>query len=455
MIRRVIYMLLLIVAPSTLFAQSASSIYFIDKNPIRHELNPAFATEKGYFSFPFFGSMSFETQTNLGLSSVLYPYEGGLTTFLNSSIPSSTAMDAFDTNNIFNANFKLPLISFGFNKWGGFNTFGSSIKVSSQTVIPYDMISIMKVGMTNPTDNYYDLSSLSFNTTAYGEVYFGHSREILPGLRVGAKVKMLLGVANISAQFENFDVNLSEDLWRISNTGTLTVNGATLEYDEDGLISDIDEFNAGLNGFGLAFDLGATYKVFDELTVAASITDLGYIKWNGEYTSIAQSQAEPFEFTGFENITTGEVEEDDENSLDNQIESLSEDISNLFSFYQEKMGVSTTSNRTAMLRVSGEYAFLDNFVSVGLLSTTSFGSSIWTDLMASVICRPADWFTVAVNGSVSNLGTGCGATVSFNLDRFNLYVGANTMTLKFTPQGVPIGTTSMALNFGVNFMLEK
>ena len=46
----------------------------------------------------------------------------------------------------------------------------------------------------------------------------------------------------------------------------------------------------------MAFDLGATYKVMDDLTVSAALTDLGFINWkNAQHASSAGE----WEFEGF------------------------------------------------------------------------------------------------------------------------------------------------------------
>ena len=51
----------------------------------------------------------------------------------------------------------------------------------------------------------------------------------------------------------------------------------------DGQISyddiDFDTDNLGPTGFGMAIDLGATYKLNDEWTFSASLLDLGFISW--------------------------------------------------------------------------------------------------------------------------------------------------------------------------------
>ena len=42
---------------------------------------------------------------------------------------------------------------------------------------------------------------------------------------------------------------------------------------------DFDAGKIGIAGYGFGIDLGASYKILDNLTVSASILDLGFISW--------------------------------------------------------------------------------------------------------------------------------------------------------------------------------
>ena len=84
---------------------------------------------------------------------------------------------------------------------------------------------------------------------------------------------------------------------------------STLEYEDPSKndangrrrISGIDEFKPSLSGFGMAFDLGATYQVMPDLMVSAAITDLGFISWSNTYMA---SSAGNWTFDGFKNPST-------------------------------------------------------------------------------------------------------------------------------------------------------
>ena len=54
----------------------------------------------------------------------------------------------------------------------------------------------------------------------------------------------------------------------------------------------------GIAGYGFGIDLGASYKIMDNLTVSASILDLGFISWSKSSTQIANAKAAGIDMKG-------------------------------------------------------------------------------------------------------------------------------------------------------------
>ena len=61
--------------------------------------------------------------------------------------------------------------------------------------------------------------------------------------------------------------------------------GAEGEETTHRYVSGIDDSSWGINGFGLAVDLGAEYKLDDNWKFSAAILDLGYIGWNTNFVA--------------------------------------------------------------------------------------------------------------------------------------------------------------------------
>ena len=61
--------------------------YFLDGYAYKHKLNPAFGNDRGYFAIPVAGFATVGVETNLSLSTLLYPTEdGNFTTFLSQDV---------------------------------------------------------------------------------------------------------------------------------------------------------------------------------------------------------------------------------------------------------------------------------------------------------------------------------------------------------------------------------
>ncbi|MBP9987341.1 MAG: hypothetical protein KBT44_05410, partial [Bacteroidales bacterium] len=273
------------------FAQnSAQNAYFLDGYTYCHDLNPSFATERSYVALAGVGSMNLSIRSNMGVSTFLYPMEtGGVTTFLNPSISADQFLSKLNKNNTLNLGISTKLLSIG--SWGNKSTFTSfdiNLKSNTGFSLPYDLFGILK---TFGAQDEYSFSNLGVGTDNYLEVALGQSRNIGNHLRVGAKVKVLVGIANARVNVDNATLTMSEDLWsaRLGARAELAAGNGLLniptqpggQFALDGIdVNEPSKVGDLLGGFGLAFDLGATYRMLDnKLTLSASLLDLGLMHW--------------------------------------------------------------------------------------------------------------------------------------------------------------------------------
>ena len=180
-------------AAMTATAQEAlRSAYFLPGYNFRHELNPALAPERGYVALPAIGGLNVGLNSNIGLSTFLYPIGGGqLTTFMSPTVGTEEFLGKLKDKNHFTESMSVNLFSLGFRGFGGYNTISLSVRENASVVIPKDMFAFMKRGMTGAS-THYNFKDLGVNANVVGEVALGHSRRITKDLRVGAKVKVLL-----------------------------------------------------------------------------------------------------------------------------------------------------------------------------------------------------------------------------------------------------------------------
>lgn len=326
-------------------AQSLRSGYFLEGYTYRHLMNPAFSPERNYIAVPGIGNINVGAQSNVGLNTFIYPYGNDkLTTFMNSSISNDDFLGKLKDNNRINVNLNMTLLSAGFRAWGGFNTIDVNMRSTTSLNLPRGLFEFMKLGM-NSSNSVYEMDDLGISSNNYAEIALGHSRQINDKLNVGGKLKFLLGVGNVNIKMTDMKVQMAEDKWMVQANGEMntSVKGLTIPTKEESgkeiknpserdLVDwdNIDLNSPGLSGFGMAVDLGATYKLREDLTLSAAILDLGFISWSN--TIKAKTSNTPWEFNGFQNIAMGSDDADGDKPLEDQLEDLGNDIENYASF---------------------------------------------------------------------------------------------------------------------------
>ncbi len=441
----------------TLPAQPIRTAYFMDKTIERTALNPAFQPERGYFSVPFIGSFGASATSNqLTVNNLFYPRQGGgLVTFLDQSVSPATFLNNLRNNNQVNADFHLDLIKGGWYSGKAFWSYGLGLRATMSLGVPKSMFEFIKLG-TGAEGSIYDISDLSGKLNSYLEVSVGYSRPIGERWTVGGKLKLLPGIASAGVQFDHLHAELTPDKWRITSRGQLytSMKGLTLneETDDEGrrYVNDAEFGTPGMGGFGAAIDLGASFKLLDNLTLSASVIDLGFISWSKKATQYSEADG-TFNFEGF-NLPIGDQ---DGTTVSDQLSELTSDIENLFHFKKQE-NVSRTTMLAATLLFGAEYAILDNRISFGLLSTTRFYSpKAYTELTASANFRPVSWFATSLSYSMLHGYNTFGFALNFSPKGFNFFLGTDYMVTRITPQGVPIHNKGFNVCMGMSIQVGR
>ena len=449
----------------TASAQALHSGYFLEGYTFRHQLNPAFSAERNYISIPALGNINIGTQGNVGLGTFLYPQNDQLVTFMHSSINGQEFLDGLKNNNRINANVNLTILSAGFKAWGGFNTIDLGLRSNTSMALPKDLFAFMKMGMSS-SDTHYHMEDLGIQSNNYVELALGHSHQINDRLNVGGKLKFLFGGANLSMKMTDMDVTLSQDKWMVKANGEMNaaLQGLVMptkqesgkdvtDPSQNDLIDwdNIDVDSPGLGGFGMAIDLGASYKILDDLTVSAAILDLGFISWNNNIKAATSNSA--WEFDGFQNIAVdSELGDDDPNSLDSQLEALGDDVEDYASFHRQENGTKRTTSLAATLNIGAEYVFpFYDKLRFGFLSSTRInGQYSWSEGRLSANVAPIKWFDASVNYGVSSFGSSFGWLLNFHPRGFNFFIGMDHLMGKVNPQFIPVESANMNVSFGFN-----
>ena len=464
--------------------QNSRSTYFLEGSTYRHELNPAFMGERGYVSFPGLGNLTFGAQSTAGVGSFIFKKANGdLTTFMNGDITSKEFLKKLPNSTKLGMVLDETILSTGFYAWGGFNTIGISMKSNTNTNIPKELFKFMKNGVDSEAGSLYNVKDIGIVSTNYAEIALGHAREVNDRLTVGIKVKGLVGLAKATMHIDELNIFASEDKWTITpknaelylsakglivptkgETGnyedtdyTLDTNGNRTNVLKEGSSNQIsyediefDDNNIGPTGFGLAFDFGATYQLNDAWTFSASVLDLGFISWKNTTKGSMQNS---FTFDGFEDIVVKD-DEGKENSLDNQIDRIGDDLAELANFDKTGSNMKRTTALAATMNFGAQYTLpAYDRLNFGLLSSTRLqGRYTWTEARVSANVAPLSWFEASVNYALSNFGSAAGVMLNFHPRGFNFFIGADVPIGKFEPAYyAPINRVMANVNLGINF----
>lgn len=446
-------------------AQELRSSYFMKTSTFRHQINPALLTET-YTGMPFLGNLNIGAQGNVGLKNFVYKLDGNpnydLTTFMNPEVSASEFLGDLGDKNRINIHLNENIFSTAFSAFGGLNLVELNLRSNTHVNLPYELFEFMK---TTGSKDHYSLKDLGVRTQNYAELAFGHSRAIDEKLRVGAKVKLLFGLAYADLKAENLDLTLTDDVWAID--GDVQLNAALMKTkfshedadknSPDGRprVEGLDDFKGGLSGFGLGFDLGATYQLNEDILLSASLTDLGFISWSGVQKA---SSAGSWTFDGFEDIYAGSDKgPDDRYMIGQQFEDLGDDLEEIFSVYDDGEGSKTTA-LAATLNIGAEYTmpFYRN-LTAGFLYTSRFaGTYSFHQGMLAVNCRPLSWIEASLNTSVSSTGCCFGGMLSFYTKGFSFFIGSDRFLGKVSKgQFIPLNSMNANVALGISFPLSN
>lgn len=458
--KKIILVATLMLAVVTATAQSLNSAYFTDGYKFRHTMNPAYGNDQSYVSIPALGNINVRTQGDFGYDAIIKtnPVPNGnktMTTFLNPYIDAATALDGFsDGNNRIVGNVGVTILSAGFKAWGGYNTIEINAKAHFGVSLPYELFEFAK----NTGNKNYNIGEINAGALSYAEIAFGHSRQLTEQLRAGAKLKVLLGVGRADVKMENVQAQLSDaNKWVISADAQadvsmkgFTYKQKTKEYKQKpgsyDYVNNMDVSGAGIGGFGLGVDLGATYKLNDDWSFSAALLDLGFISWSNDMQ--ARNMSKQFIFDGFHDA---EVSKSSPNSLKKQGESYSDQLAEFANLQDQGDKGGRTTGIGSTLNVGAEYTLpMYRKLSFGLLSSTRFqGAYSWTEARLSANWEPLRWLDGGMSLGVGSFGASAGWLVNIHPKGYNFFIGMDHILGKQSKEWIPLSSKA-SINLGMN-----
>ena len=219
-----------------------------------------------------------------------------------------------------------------------------------------------------------DLSGLGVKATNYFQIAAGVSTEILDGLYAGVTLKYLRGSASIASPRTDLYLLTEGDPIQLEAQTNYKIRSSfpmDLAYDPQGYVSSVNLSNSFnhifrdfimANNHGAGIDLGVIYRYDHRLTFAASLIDLGFIRW--------KSNINRFEANGSINFSGFDLRQYASNQGNSDfLEALIDSISQSFRFETSQQPYFTSL--TPKLYVGAMYQLTEK-VNVSALTRTEF-----------------------------------------------------------------------------------
>lgn len=397
--------------------------YFMDTYLYGHTMNPALTANRGYASLAL-GHIDLQTQSNMGVSTFLYPTgSGSVNSFLSESVSAEQFLGKLRKNNIENANVQLDVLNFGFwTKKDQFHSFSLSAHVIENASVPYDLFRFLKTGSSD--GNEYSLAGFGERARAYAQMAYGISFPVTDQLRIGGKVKALVGLAYEDVRFDRIDVTLSGERWAVQTDGRMMASNLPVTKSSGSVgvrdlldveqLEDIDWSQFRPSGFGAAIDLGTTWDVLPWLQLSASITGLGFIHWKMDANRTTQGS---WTYTGFDNISF-----EGNDNLQAQLDAKFEELNELLRFSPSSGGKAPADFLPATFYLGAKAKPCDWF-SAGLLGTARReGQYSWAEVRGALNVEPTHWFGISGSAAYGTFGPKFSGLMNLRLGPFALFL---------------------------------
>lgn len=466
--RRIVLSIIVVVLSVFCTNAQDKTLYFMSRVPQSSFLNPAVAPEfNTYVGFP-------------GLSNVSLAYNNSsfaLVDVLKRGTGLQRDSLVFDVNglerqlgkiNFIRLDNNVDALSFGFRSHNFYGHFNVSVRTSASFAYPKDLISIKNgnYDFVNDRPRTINLSDLALDGYSYGEIGFGLSQEVNEKLNVGARLRLLSGIAAIKTSKFKANIVTSDDFQKstMNVDAVMYVSAPRLSFtlDSEGKIEDVSfdkdksgassDYSFGSN-LGLGIDLGATYKFDDRFTFYGSINDLGFIRWNTNGYKLVSKGTYVFNGADITPDANGDV--DFEKAMEAVVDTLKS------KFKPTDSDAKFTTMLKSKLYLGSTYKAFDWLTCGALFRGGFYGSYFDPALTLSANATPCKGVGVSLSYSICNRNfNNFGAGIALGGRPMQFYFVVDNILSRYinaksgdsSPVMVPGYTRSVNFQFGINLM---
>jgi hypothetical protein len=445
-------------------SQISNTFYHMYGIPQTNHLNPAFQSEcNGYLGFPMLSPLSVNIESDPLSYKDIFSYDSQLDamiTFMHKNADKQSFLDALKPVNSINFNLGTNPLSTGWRNGQFYFTLDVTEKIDQNFRFTKDFTEFLiygnqNVDTVNRTQR-FNFSETGLDLNYYREFALGVSYNYEDEFQIGARVKLLFGLANMTTRLSDITLKTSEDNWELKSSMMLDVTGPFLyipvdssgyviwdsinvdpavEDDYLGALLDNVGTIMGINNPGIGIDFGFSFSPIEDLSFSASVIDLGFIRWKKDAYHLDQSGT--IEWEGIE------VKLNDDQDYG---EMLLDSVENQLNF--TSLEESYLTNLAGKLYVGAAYE-INEMVKFGIVNRTRiYNYQFYNQLTLSANVRPIRLFSATLSYSV----------IGRNYANFGLGIAllAGPLNLYFITDQAPAGylwpqtINSLNFRFGMN-----
>jgi len=341
----------------------------------------------------------------------------------------------------------IGLLYFGLDTKVGFFTLNFNSRVDLGFTMPGNIIQFILRGSENPSEpSVLRIKETDLRASWFNELALGFRRQINDELAIGVKIKYLQGLANISVEGLNGQlvtsidsIHISMDPWVFNTAGIDSLQNGSRDY---------FLFKNNNNGWGI--DLGAEYKLTDNILLTASILDLGKITWRDDTKSYLFSEVN---YT-FEGVDLLDLLDDNEGTGSDNEDLFQDELDSLKDLFnpEEVEGEVYSTPLTGKFYLGGNYTLMDMHTFGLVIYGQVFKSNLTPAVGLTYNIKVGKVLTAGVNATYRNESfNNFGLAVALRLGPANLYAGVDN----FQSILVPNTARSISIRVGLNLMFGK
>ena len=339
-------------------------------------------------------------------------------------------------------------VSFGYRHKRNYYSFEIADKFRIFVTYPKNLIGFTLYGNEQFLGQTTHFTNLRLNTSYYREYSFGYST--IPNFftQVGIRAKLLFGKANVSTGRSRFSLTSNDISYALHAKGKMKAKSSfpmEIVQNSSGLITnflldypDIPALLFNPRNVGLAFDAGIIKMYNKNITLSASVLDLGFIRWSSDVNNV-DADAD-FEYSG---ITAGTSF-----SSGRFLDELVDSLSNSTNLEVTRHPYFTTLPLRVYL--GAEYQWKKN-ISLGAINRTMIvNRSLYSALTVSGTAVFYNRLTTTLNWSfMNNSFRNVGGGLAWTGRGFQFHI----MSDNFLAFIQPFDTRTLDLQLGMNMMI--